>query len=117
MSDFSDVPLEEIGGLVISPNSDIPFGKQFRMGLAEYTIYDRAVEQGYNAGILAHLQFIQDHDNCAPVMLDDVSFTQVIHAFVPAGLTEHNESVWSAHFIAGWVSVGLGLVREVEEQA
>ena len=109
-----DMPFEEIGGLEISPYTDIPFGKQFRMGLAEYTIYDKAVEDGYHAGIQEHLQFIQDHNNCPPVMLDEVSFTLMLKSFTPTGMTEHNTSMWNAHFIAGWVSVGLGLTRVLE---
>jgi hypothetical protein len=105
-----DMPFEKIGGIEISPNTDIPFGKQFRMGLAEYTIYDRAVEEGYHAGIQAHLEFIHDHNNCPPTMFDEVGFSMVLKSFTPAGMTEHNESIWKAHFIAGWVSVSLGLV-------
>ena len=53
-----DFPMETIGDMLISPNTDIPFGKEFRMGLAIYTIYDKAIENGYNAGIEAHKQFL-----------------------------------------------------------
>ena len=45
----ADVPFEEIGGVIISAQTDIPFGKPFQMGLVIYTIYDQAAETGYHA--------------------------------------------------------------------
>lgn len=104
-----------VAGLTISPETDIPFGKQFQMGLYEYTIYERATEQGYYAGIAAHLDFIHTHDDCPPAMLDDAQFTLTLDAFTPKDLPAHDRAMWRAHFIAGWSAVFLGLVREVPD--
>jgi hypothetical protein len=104
-------PVETIGGLTISPETDIPFGKPFRMGLYEYTIYEHATEQGYYAGIAAHIDFIRDQGDDPPAMLDDEEFTLALDAFTPKDLSEHNRAMFRAHFIAGWASVFLGLVR------
>ncbi len=70
-SSSADVPFEQIGALTFSPQTDIPFGKPFRMGLFEYTFYDQALKAGYEADIGSHLEFIQDHQGCPPLMLDD----------------------------------------------
>ena len=116
-TDFADVPFEEIGGLTISPHTDIPFGKPFQMGMVIYTIYDKAIEEGYVAGIRAHQQFMRESDDCSPGMPDDVQFSRILKTFVPEGMSERNAMLWRAHFIAGWASVYLGLVREREEEA
>ncbi len=108
--DYADMPLEDIEGLIYSPQTDIPFGKQFCMGQAEYTIYDRAVEQGYHTGIQTHLHFLRDHHTTTPMLLDDAQLTQVVNACVPQHLTEHNTAMWRGSFVIGWVSVSLGLV-------
>jgi len=108
-------PMETVAGLTVSPETDIPFGKQLRMGLYEYTIYERATEQGYAAGIAAHLDFIHKSGNCEPSMLDDIGFMRMLNALMPRGLPPHRPVVWRAHFIAGWSAVFLGLVREVPE--
>ena len=105
--------LETIAGLTVSPETDIPFGKQFQMGHYEYTIYDRAVEQGYQAGIAHHRSFMQDlGDDGPPAMLDDAQFTFVLDAFTPKELSAHDSAMWRAYFIAGWCAVYLGLVRD-----
>jgi hypothetical protein len=114
--DYADVPFEQIGDLVISPQTDIPFGEPFRMGLAVYTIYDRAVKDGYQAGIQRHLEFIQDHPGCSPTILDDEGFHLVLDTFMPEGLSEHDASQWRSSFIAGWASIFLGLVRETKRE-
>jgi hypothetical protein len=106
---------ETIAGLTVSPETDIPFGKQLHMGLYEYTIYEHATEQGYYAGIAAHLKFIHDHGDDPPAMLDDEGFIAVLNAFMPEGMREHDRSMWRAHFIAGWAAVFLGLIREVKD--
>ena len=107
--DHADMPLMQVGDLVMSPNTDIPFGKPFRMGLAEYTIFDKATEEGYQAGLQAHVHCIEDHGNCDPIALDEKQLGLVLDAFVPKGLTEHNDGVWRAAFIAGWFAVFLGV--------
>ena len=110
---YDDAPIETIAGVLdYSPQTDIPFGKTFVMGLVEYIIYDSAIEHGYASGITAHLKFIKDRDGCAPVMPDDHQLVQVLDAFTPKDLDGRNRAIWRAHFIAGWVSVFLGLVRE-----
>ena len=106
-----DIPAyEEIEGLTVSPRTDIPFGKQFQMGLAEYTIYDRAIEQGYEAGIHAHLDYLEHEKLTTPVILDDVQFAMVLDTITPKHLEGYNKSLWRAHFLAGWASVYLGFV-------
>src|SRR5215472_8423648 len=89
-------PQETIAGLTLSPETDIPFGKQFQMGLYEYTIYEHATEQGYLAGIAAHLNFIHDHGDDPPVMLDDEGFKLVLDSFTPKELSTHNRAMWRA---------------------
>ncbi|MBA2679568.1 MAG: hypothetical protein H0U76_14375 [Ktedonobacteraceae bacterium] len=111
-----DIPAyEEIEGLTVSPRTDIPFGKPFQMGLAEYTIYDRAIEQGYEAGIAAHFDYLAHQKITTPVMFDDALFETVLDTFTPKQLEGYNKSLWRAHFLAGWTSVYLGVVRLHEE--
>lgn len=112
--DFADVPFEQVAGLTISPTTDLPFGKPYQMGLAAYTIYDRAVEVGYETGIRACLECMQDHDTDTPILLDDQQFTLVLNSFMPPQTNEHNAAMWRGAFILGWASVSLGLVRVVE---
>jgi hypothetical protein len=109
-------PMETLAGLIVSPETDIPFGKPFQMGLAQYTIYERAIEQGYQAGIRAHLDFMKDHADSPPVMLDDAQFTLLLDAFQPKEMATRDRALWRAHCIAGWVSVFLGLVPEIWER-
>lgn len=114
----TDVPFARIGDLLISPQTDIPFGEQFRMGLAEYTIYDQAVKAGYGAGIRRHLECLHELRNQpdhTPLLLDDEGLRLVLDAFIPQELNEHGASLWRASFILGWTSVSLGLVAEVQE--
>jgi hypothetical protein len=106
---------ETVAGLVISPETDIPFGKQLHIGLYEYTIYERATEQGYYAGIAHHFNFLHDQGSETPVMLDDEGFARVLDAFTPKDLPAHDRSMWRSHFIAGWSAVFLGLVRTVQD--
>jgi hypothetical protein len=103
-------PVETIGDLTISPETDIPFGKPLQMGLYVYTIYESATEQGYQADIAAHQDFMHDQGNDTPAMLDDAQFTSVLDAFVPKELAARDQALWRAHFIAGWASIFLGLV-------
>jgi len=104
-------PLEEIGDLTISPQTDIPFGKQFRMGQVIYTIYETAIEKGYDAGIRAHLDYMAHEQSANPGMLDDTMFHVVLDGFTPKELEGYERATWRAHFIAGWVTVYLGLVQ------
>jgi hypothetical protein len=107
--------VETIAGLTVSPETDIPFGKPLRMGLYEYTIYERSSEQGYYAGIVAHFDFMHDQNSSVPLMLDDEGFSIVLDGLMPKGLTAHDRYMWRAHFVAGWASVFLGLVRELDD--
>jgi hypothetical protein len=104
-------PTETIAGLTLSPETDIPFGKPFCMGLHEYIIYESAVERGYKAGIARHQDLVRDLNDGVPVMLDDTQFTAMLDAFVPKEMSSRDKALWRAHFIAGWCSVFLGLVR------
>ncbi len=107
-------PMETIAGMSVSPKTDIPFGKQFQMGFYEYTIYESAVEQGYQAGIARHQDLARDLNEGAPVMLDDTQFAAILDAFMPNEMSSRDNALWRAHFIAGWCSVFLGLVRDDE---
>jgi hypothetical protein len=101
--------VETIAGLSIAPQADLPFGKQFQMGLAIYTIYDRATEQGFQAGAAAHLDYLESLHLDAPVMVDETHFALIFETFLPKDLSPENASIWKAHFIAGWASVYMGL--------
>lgn len=102
-------PLEMIGDLVISPGTDIPFGKKMRFGLTERTIYETAVEDGYHMGIRAHQAFLCDHAVQEPVALDDKQFSMIIKRLLPLELTTFDQGLWRAYFIVGWTSVYLGV--------
>ncbi len=101
--------IETIADLSIMPHADLPFGKQFQMGQVIYTIYDRAVEQGFQAGIAAHFDYLSATKSDVPVILDEEGFAFVLRSCTPKDLDEENASLWKAHFIAGWASVFLGL--------
>ena len=106
---------QTIAGLNVYSEADLPFGKQFQMGRVIYTIYDRAVESGYQAGIQAHLALIQEMELDTPLAPDDEQFIALLNGFTPKELSSENAKLWRAHFIAGWVAVFLGLIdlREV----
>ncbi|GER91749.1 hypothetical protein KDW_59110 [Dictyobacter vulcani] len=108
-------PLEKIGDLVYSPGTDLPFGKRIRIGLSEQTIYESAVEEGYRTGIRAHLTFLEDHECLNPVPLDDNQFTMIIEHLVPTTLNAFEQGLWRSHFIAGWMGVYLGLIKDEDD--
>ncbi|GCE28620.1 hypothetical protein KDA_41040 [Dictyobacter alpinus] len=108
-------PLEKIGDLVYSPGTDLPFGKRIRIGLSERTIYESAVEHGYLTGIRAHFTFLEDHECLNPVPLDDNQFTMIIEHLVPSDLNEFEQGLWRSHFIAGWMGVYLGLIKDEDD--
>ncbi len=107
----NDIPpqLETIGGVTYSPGTDIPLGKTIRMGITECTIYESAIEQGYQAGVQAHTEYLRDHNSTTPVILDDAQFTLVIEHFMPSNLTPFNQGLWRSHFIVGWSCMYLDL--------
>jgi hypothetical protein len=109
-------PLERIGDLVYSPGSDLPFGKQIRIGLNECTIYATAVEKGYRTGIRAHRAFLQDHHAAAPITLDDKQFSMIIKHLVPKELSLFDQGLWRSFFIVGWTSVYLGVAFDSEQE-
>ena len=102
-------PLEMIADLVYAPQSDIPFGKHVRIGLSEQTIYESAIEKGYQTGINAHLAFLQDLGSTEPIVLDDKQFTMVIKRLLPENLTPYEKGLWRSFFIVGWTCVYLGV--------
>jgi hypothetical protein len=102
-------PLEMIGDLVVSPGTDLPFGKQVRIGLTEQTIYESVVEKGYVTGIRAHQAFLKDHDSQTPVALDDKQFSMIIKHLLPENLTPFDQKLWRSFFIVGWTCVYLGV--------
>ena len=101
--------LDTVTGLSVMETADLPFGKQFQMGLVVYTIYDRAIEQGYQAGVAAHLDYLRELHLDTPVMPDEKQFVSLVNAYLPKTLDANNAQLWKGHFIAGWVSVYLGL--------
>ena len=105
-------PLEMIGDLVYSPGTDLPFGKRIRIGLSEQTIYESAVEKGYQMGIRAHLAFLEDHESTTPVALDDKQFTMIIEHLLPQDLSQFDQGLWRSYFIVGWTCVYLELVND-----
>ncbi|GCF10664.1 hypothetical protein [Dictyobacter arantiisoli] len=108
-------PLEKIGDLIYSPGTDLPFGKRIRIGVSEQTIYESSVELGYRMGIRAHLAFMTDNNCANPVPLDDKQFTMIIDHLLPSDLNPFEQGLWRAHFVAGWMSVYLGLVSDEDD--
>lgn len=107
-------PLEMIGDLVYSPGSDLPFGKNVRIGSKDCIIYASAVEKGYQTGIRAHYAFLQDHNTTTPITLDDKQFSMVIKHLLPKDLSLFDQGLWRSFFIVGWTSVYLGLAGEAD---
>jgi hypothetical protein len=105
-------PLEVIGGVVVSPGTDIPLGKHMRIGLQDCLIYESAIERGYRAGVAAHLDLLQHQERTEPVVLDDKQFSEVIEHFIPPDLSPFNDAVWRGYFIIGWTCVFLGLASQ-----
>ncbi len=108
-SEEAPPPLQMIGDLIYSPGTDIPFGKQIRIGLTERTIYESVIEKGYRAGIRAHLTFLKDHQTTTPMMLDDRQFTMVIRHLLPQELSPFDQGLWRSFFIVGWTCVYLDI--------
>lgn len=107
-------PLEMIGDLVYSPGTDIPFGKQIRIGLTDQTIYESAIEKGYRMGIRTHQAFLKDHNSPSPIMLDDRQFTMLIKHLLPTDLSPFDQGLWRSFFIAGWACVYLGIEPTID---
>lgn len=105
-------PMESIAGLLYSPTTDIPFGKHIRLGQKDQLVFQSSVERGYQAGILAHLKFLENNEFDEPIMLDDKQFTMVIEHVVPEELSIYDRGLWRSHFIVGWTSVYLGVASE-----
>ncbi len=114
MSD--DLHFERIAGVEIAPDADLPFGKPFVAGQAGYIIHDRAIEEGYQAGIVAHFDWLRFQHLDTPIMANEKHFALMFKVFLPKGLTRRASELWRANFIAGWASVYLGLVREVPKE-
>ncbi|GCE10876.1 hypothetical protein [Tengunoibacter tsumagoiensis] len=106
---------ERIGDLVISPTTDLPFGKVLLVGHNECMIYERIIEEGYLLGIRAHFTFLKDHERRKPVFFDDKQLTLVIDRFQPEDLTEAERDNWRSFFMAGWMSVTLGIITIDDE--
>lgn len=102
-------PLQMMGDFIYSPGTDIPFGKDIRIGLTEHTIYESAIEKGYIAGIRAHQTFLKDHQSTAPIMLDDRQFTMIIKHLLPQDYSAYDQGLWRSCFIVGWTCVYLAL--------
>ncbi|HEX4204813.1 MAG TPA: hypothetical protein VHZ51_11590 [Ktedonobacteraceae bacterium] len=108
--------METLAGFTYSPKTDIPFGKQVRIGVQDSVIYQSVIEEAYHIGIEAHLQFMEDHDLTEPVVLDDKQFSMVIERLMPQELSSYDEGLWRSYFIVGWTCVSLGLVETQEEE-
>ncbi|HLZ61362.1 MAG TPA: hypothetical protein VKR06_30820 [Ktedonosporobacter sp.] len=113
MSKYKEVPpLEMIGDLIYSPTTDLPFGKNIRIGLSEFTIYMTAIEKGYHMGVQAHKDFLAQNHLTAPVMLDDTQFTMIMNGLLPKNLVPFEKRLWRSYFIVGWTCVYLGTDEE-----
>jgi len=84
-----------------------------RIGLAEYTIYESAIEEGYRAGITAHRLFLRDHDRTIPVALDDKQFTMIIRQVLPRIFRLLIRGC-GVPFYCGLMSICLGITADVE---
>ncbi|GCE16056.1 hypothetical protein [Tengunoibacter tsumagoiensis] len=108
-------PLQKIADLIYAPHSDLPFGKNVRIGLSEMVIYESAIEHGYQAGIRAHQIFLQDHGTTEVIMLDDTQFTMILQELVPEHLSAFEQGLWRSFFIVGWTCVYLGIEANTED--
>ena len=102
----NDVPFIMLGDVLCSPTLDLPFGKTIRLGPMKTLIFERAIEDGYNAGIQAHRErFEAGHDE---TVLTDHEMTACIECRIPRNLSPRNEAIWRAYFIVGYVSAETG---------
>jgi hypothetical protein len=108
-------PLEVIGDLIYAPGTDLPFGKNVRIGPKDEIIYDSVIERGYQAGIEAHHAFLRDHNSSTPVVLDDKQFTMIIKHLVPKNIPPFEKGLWRSFFIVGWTCVYLGVETPMNE--
>jgi hypothetical protein len=105
-----EIEIEEIAGLLHAPGADFVFGKYITIGTHTEMIFQRAVEDGYKAGVQAHTKRFLTSEEIELVLLTDKEFTELIDTLVPQHLTPTDADIWRAHFIVGWTCVGLRIV-------
>ncbi len=108
MALWDEPPFENIAGVEYLPGTDLPFGKKLRIGKQETTIYERAIEEGYRAGIRAHARHYEQTNEIE--VLTDHRFTELIDQEIPRNLDADNTALWRSYFIVGWTCVSLFLV-------
>lgn len=104
-----ELKLESVAGLLHAPGADYVFGKYITIGTRKELIFERAIEDGYRAGVQAHSRhFLGDEGEIE--VLDDTQFTALMDRLMPRDLSPRDTSTWRAHFIVGWTCVALCLV-------
>lgn len=101
--------LEELGGLIYSPQTEYPFGKLIRLGGVSTLIFEKAIEDGYQAGLSAAAAHAEQGGEVE--VLTDRQFTALINQSLPSGLSARNQGIWRAYFIVGWTCFHLGLAE------
>lgn len=102
--------IEDIAGLTYMPDADYMFGKYITMGTKRDLIFDRAIEEGYRAGIRAHTAYFLTSPEAELRALSDKDFTTMIDPLVPQHLSPDDAETWRAYFIVGWTCITLRLV-------
>jgi hypothetical protein len=105
-----EIRLEEVAGLLCAPGADFVFGKYITIGTQTTMIFQRAIEDGYRAGIQAHAKRFLESDDGEIKALTDKEFTALIDQLIPQRLTPTDADMWKAYFIVGWTCVTLGIV-------
>ena len=106
-----ELKIEEVAGLLHAPGADFVFGKYITIGTRKEMIFERAIEDGYRAGIQAHTKRFLDSEDGEIEALTDKQFTLLIDQLVPQHLTPTNADIWRAYFIIGWTCVTLGIAN------
>jgi hypothetical protein len=105
-----EINIEDVAGLLYAPGADFVFGKYVMIGTRKELIFQRAIEDGYRAGVQAHTKRFLGSEDGEIVALTDKELTALIDQLVPQHLTPTDTDIWRAHFIIGWTCVGLCLV-------
>jgi hypothetical protein len=109
MSD-GEMEIEEVAGLFYAPGADFVFGKYVKIGIRTEMIFQRAIEDGYYAGIQAHTDHFLQMDDGEMKALTDKEFTALIDTRIPHHLAPIDADMWRAYFIIGWTCVTLCIV-------
>ena len=101
-------PVSQPAKVLSFPTRMFPHGKTLRIGLHDVTIFERVIEQGYQAGVQA---FWDEWDTQEDVRLpDDLELKKMLDKQCPLDLSPDDERIWRAHFILGYMCGHLGLL-------